>query len=327
MVVDRLWKDYLSTGRMKFVLQTNQSGFSIPLPNGELAGSGDQTIEYVGHPLSAEDYASLLGRADIGLLLYDSERYFSRCAGVLVEMLTVGVPVVVPAGCWLSEQIAPEIFAHLKLMWQQSKTAHGVALAWKGRHAPVEVEGVVEVGGPNNMISCTFDRQQNSDTLQVRFRQEDPLQPGAYVRVEVQQQDDAGCVVSSRHAIVGRCSQGGYSYTAFNLAMNTRQIDLRVCNAYGDDPISLIDIELQQAMTHAAPLGKVGMIATDPDSFAVMLAEVADNYAHYQQSAAEFSKTWSQQHDPAKIIEHLVARANAGSYIGLSGKGEGGVVS
>ena len=33
--------------------------------------------------------------------------------GVLVEMLCSGVPGIVPAGCWLAEEIAESIYQHL----------------------------------------------------------------------------------------------------------------------------------------------------------------------------------------------------------------------
>ncbi len=38
-------------------------------------------------------------------MLYDPTRYYARCSGVLLEMLCAGVPVLVPAGGWLADQI------------------------------------------------------------------------------------------------------------------------------------------------------------------------------------------------------------------------------
>jgi hypothetical protein len=45
-------------------------------------------------------------------LLYDADQYYARCSGVMVEMLKAGVPVIVPAACWMAEQIAEPIFRH-----------------------------------------------------------------------------------------------------------------------------------------------------------------------------------------------------------------------
>jgi len=59
----------------------------------------------VPHPLEPDDYVRLLRSAHIGLFLYDADRYYTRCSGILVELLTAGVPVIVPAGCWLGQQL------------------------------------------------------------------------------------------------------------------------------------------------------------------------------------------------------------------------------
>jgi glycosyltransferase involved in cell wall biosynthesis len=59
----------------------------------------------VPHPLQPNDYVQLLNSAHVGLFLYDPERYYTRCSGILLELLTAGVPVIVPSGCWLGEQL------------------------------------------------------------------------------------------------------------------------------------------------------------------------------------------------------------------------------
>jgi hypothetical protein len=55
--------------------------------------------------LSTEAYHRWLDTADVGLFLYEPDRYVARCSGVLLEMLTRGVPVIVPDGCWLADQV------------------------------------------------------------------------------------------------------------------------------------------------------------------------------------------------------------------------------
>lgn len=55
--------------------------------------------------VSSEAYHQWLDSADVGLFLYDAERYRVRCSGVLLEMLVRGKPVIVPSGCWMAEQV------------------------------------------------------------------------------------------------------------------------------------------------------------------------------------------------------------------------------
>lgn len=55
--------------------------------------------------LSTDDYHGWLDSSDVGLFLYAPDRYVARCSGVLLEMMVRGVPVIVPDGCWLADQV------------------------------------------------------------------------------------------------------------------------------------------------------------------------------------------------------------------------------
>jgi len=65
----------------------------------------DNKIEVITSHLSTEAYQKWLDQTGIGIFLYDPIRYQSRCSGVLLEMLCRGIPVIVPASCWLSSQV------------------------------------------------------------------------------------------------------------------------------------------------------------------------------------------------------------------------------
>lgn len=70
-----------------------------------VAGKKDGLLEVMTSNLSTQDYHAWLDTADLGLFLYDPDRYVARCSGVLLEMLARGVPVIVPDGCWLADQV------------------------------------------------------------------------------------------------------------------------------------------------------------------------------------------------------------------------------
>lgn len=94
-------------------------------------------LEVMTGYLSADTYHDWLDTADVGVFLYDSDRYQARCSGVLLEMLVRGIPVIVPDQCWLSEQIEaaggdgsvgyiyktvdefPQLLAQIKLEYDQ----------------------------------------------------------------------------------------------------------------------------------------------------------------------------------------------------------------
>jgi hypothetical protein len=62
-------------------------------------------LEIMTANLSTEVYHRWLDSADLGLFLYDADRYVARCSGVLLEMMARGVPVIVPDQCWLADQV------------------------------------------------------------------------------------------------------------------------------------------------------------------------------------------------------------------------------
>ncbi len=70
-----------------------------------LAGDTGGPFEVMTSNLSTEAYHAWLDTADLGLFLYDPNRYVARCSGVLLEMFARGVPVIVPDRCWLADQL------------------------------------------------------------------------------------------------------------------------------------------------------------------------------------------------------------------------------
>ncbi len=120
-IVDALKDDYFATGRTApLALQSNSldelpeplRGLTADLASPGEGGSAQSPVLLANWPLSPPDYLRFLGSSDLGLLMYDPLVYHVRCSGVLVEMLSAGVPLVAPAGCWLADQIAEPISAH-----------------------------------------------------------------------------------------------------------------------------------------------------------------------------------------------------------------------
>src|SRR4029077_6045186 len=77
-------------------------------------------------PLDPQAYRALLLGAEIGLLPYRRKPYRARSSGVLAELLASGVPVLVPAGTWLSRQLAPAMRQHFREIRQRS---HGFGIS------------------------------------------------------------------------------------------------------------------------------------------------------------------------------------------------------
>lgn len=65
-------------------------------------------LTLVERPLPPEEYQALIGTADLLLLPYDARAYGPRSSGILAEARAMGVPTVVPAGCWMGEAASPD---------------------------------------------------------------------------------------------------------------------------------------------------------------------------------------------------------------------------
>ena len=72
------------------------------IPNSLHPSCATGKVELITKHLSTVEYHQWIGGAGLGIFLYDPIRYRSRCSGVLLEMLTRGVPVIVPDHCWLA---------------------------------------------------------------------------------------------------------------------------------------------------------------------------------------------------------------------------------
>ncbi|MEO1619225.1 MAG: hypothetical protein AAFV88_25475, partial [Planctomycetota bacterium] len=100
---------FLRPGRLQWSMQLPQKRWQRYLPKSSLDLCDDRerlpAIERQFGNLSDEAYHRWIDSASIGLFLYDPRRYVARCSGVLLEMMVRGIPVIVPEGCWLSEQV------------------------------------------------------------------------------------------------------------------------------------------------------------------------------------------------------------------------------
>lgn len=110
---------------LRFLVQSNlpQGGASREVHEARLLlQTNPREIEMTLDPLGPAQYADLLHRTDLFLLPYDRVAYRNRSSGVLLEALSLGRPVVVPSGCWLSRQFAPERKAHLEKLLPRVRT-------------------------------------------------------------------------------------------------------------------------------------------------------------------------------------------------------------
>jgi len=105
-------------------------------------------IELVETALEPGAYNALLVSADLLLLPYDAAVYSARSSGILAEALALGIPAVVPAGCWMAEAAGPgravviapgvapgaALLEALRALPHLTLSCRDAAPAWRAKH-------------------------------------------------------------------------------------------------------------------------------------------------------------------------------------------------
>jgi len=312
IVVRKLWNDYLSKGRAQLVMQTRRRDLrrALDATVSDLgAHSATPPVVYAPFPLDLERYAELVRSSDVGLLLYDSTRYYSRCSGVLLEMLSAGVPVIVPGGCWLSEQIHDENQRHLRDI-----AAHGTPLkeistgsvTWR---SGAEANGTA-ISFTNVATSCEFDLAPDARSLLLSLQWLKPSTRGTYAHVELEQLDAQGKQVTTFAAIIGPGSEPSAVYSLFHLHESAHRARLEWRNAWDDGVITVNGVECRLYREHY-PAGSVGLTAANMDQSGELLGDVLLHMDHYRKRSSTFAARCAEYFNADQIVARLLAAESA----------------
>jgi hypothetical protein len=135
-VMDHLFADHATTGRLKLLAQSN-----FNLPGGEpgslrarlaLSALPPEVCELVEGPFESEEYLDVFARADVILIPYDQDNYAARSSGVFAEALAAGKPTVVTRGTWMATILEPYRQAYLDQLRKKLRRAQGSASGWTG---------------------------------------------------------------------------------------------------------------------------------------------------------------------------------------------------
>lgn len=325
-LVDRIWDSQLAAGKLVADIQSgNPRNFSrsqLLSPKRARTVKDRQFRDVVRihqHPLPQSEYVNLIGDSDIGLVYYDSHRYYARRAGILSEFLAAGKPVIVPAGCWLSQQVSEACARHIEQVIDDSAAQCTMAmtdLGWDQRNVP-HAGGIITFDSDRNPFECTLHRDKvpvdkcRIAVLQFGWRW--PSESGSFVNITLNCFDNRGQLIGSDNQIVTMRPQGdGESIAMFQLPAEFATAELVLRNAYLDSAISLADGRvtfLDPGDQGLPPRGAVGVVAADEESLASAVDEMVTHYPHYRKTAVEFARRWSANHDPQLTVETLIGRS------------------
>ncbi len=287
-LVDELWDPYLRTGRVQLVVQARPGKRHLVLPADTSPGIEPVVFAPVG--LSRDRYVELVRNTDVGLLLYDAERYYTRCSGVLLEMLCAGVSVLVPAANWLADQIAEPIQLHLDALLAAHGPERAVACGASVGAAPQKVQLDLTPPGRDLIVSCTWSA---------------PLAPGVFVAMEARQLDAAGATLATASHILGPRAGGLPVRALVRVADGARSLELSLRNAFGATRVALSGLTTV-SIPKGQPAGAVGLIAADLAEAPAMVREMIEGHEHYRRTAGEFSASCRARHSSSTVAASLL---------------------
>ena len=277
----------------------------------ELVPSDVNPIEYVPHPLPRNDYRQLLRSADVGLFCYDARSYFSRCAGILVEMLACGKPVIVPAGTWLADQIQGPIHQHAS-RFQQRNVAR---VQFDHSDFKFDHENVPGPGGVWSFdegahpFIAAVDCDACDQTALIQFDWHWPRLHGLYARVECLQRDAGDRPISMTAQAIGISRKESSPGLLFPLQPECCRVEFRMTNAFGTGALTIRNFSTMLYSTDSipggCPVGAVGVIAASRHELPQCVTEVVTNIDHYRKTAEQFSHKWLRRHHPQRTIDRM----------------------
>jgi hypothetical protein len=324
--ISPLWDEYVETGRLQLVVQAKRLA-KLPRelrPHARYdsdsappAGQRPGKVAIVRWPLSTEKYLHLIRNSAIGLLLYDADQYYARCSGVMVEMLKAGIPVIVPAGCWMAEMIAEAVFEHRDKISQTLPLVERMTAAnanWSAGRAQAmhlqRADARPVFGALGHTLSTQLAVPPGATHLCVRFRFAPSNPQGSYLEIAARSTSygrSTGMV--AMREIVGMRRSDGVVSTLVPLGASSDRIDLVWRNAFGNRFIEIEHLEFVfLAAGPCCPFGAVGLISAGVDQVPVLLRDMAENYDHYRRTAADFAPAWGEWHSPEKVVALLTTR-------------------
>ena len=291
LLLRALWDEWFGRARAQLVLQTHhprqRRGLEQLVRSLTPAGTAPPpALDFAGFPLPLAGYAELLCGADVGLMLYDSTRYYARCSGVLLEMLCAGVPVLVPAGGWLAEQIESVNQAYLDEV--AARCAVPVSLADDGWMPLTGSTGAL-------LLSC----QWRADA-----------EPGEYLRLEFSVADPTGASAPPALVILGAREGSLPVRCLLPLPPACQRLRVTAHNAWRQAAAPATHYEWS-VLPEAPPMGALGLTFAATSEIPRLLRDLLQHAAHYRSRAGAHAGACAGAHSGSQVLAGLGVQAVA----------------
>ncbi|HEX5445130.1 MAG TPA: hypothetical protein VFW87_14925 [Pirellulales bacterium] len=315
-IVGDLWRDYVKAGKLAFTIQAN---YNVPLgepsaivARGKLRQYKSDRLRLIESPLSSRDYWQVLRASGVNLLPYDRQNYFARSSGILAESLAAGVPVVVPAGTWMSRQIVDEIYRHRLSLGEQMQVVKTLSTddlrpRIQGRPSAAR-RGDDWIVGATAWTKCQFAVQPLARVLLVSFSVAENSAADLFeVCLEQLSHDRLRSVKAFYYLEPG--VERDRAALAIELGPGTVQIRLAFRNAADERELRLAGLRVEflepPPELENSPTGSVGLVYRSPEEIPGLLREMVEHHAHYRSTARKFSERWAARHNAPRLLRRL----------------------
>jgi hypothetical protein len=312
-LAESLEREYLATGKARLVVQCN---YNIPggepkvaIARAQLEAMPAPYICLHNQPLTSEEYRELLLASDITLLCYDPLNYYARSSGILVESLAVGIPVIVPGGCWLARQFLERYVEEVESLRNRTKVLGSTGLdskCWRELgQLDVPNERLLRVqhdnetfivlpvpyGATHVLLRGEFSLGAQSVIAEVREVgwKDEPVREARAYRLE-------GCGEARRAAV---CAPVLPDIAKLWVGLTTIDESEKAW-------LSALNVEFLQAPAgQPLAIGAVGMIYHSVAEIPQLLKDLIDHYPHFRRTATEFSARWRSYHNADRLVRDL----------------------
>jgi hypothetical protein len=274
-------RELLVTGQAQIVVQTMDP--KPPPPERRKWRSSREPVVDVPGPLSPEEYVTLIRHSDVGLLLYQPLMHYARCSGVLHEMLSAGVPVLVPAGCALADTIQGAIYAYRRRRLRSA------------RHCGRRVTAI------GRRLQSAVPPAARDVAVELEWRSPVP----SYVRVSAEFVDRAGRTLATADEVVG-AADGLTPSVLFPVPAPAARVRIHAIATRGRATnMRLAATFLTQSDARPRPRAAVGRTFSGPGDIRDALQEVVAHWCHYRRTALAFSRSWRRRQSADRLLAIL----------------------
>jgi hypothetical protein len=324
-IVSGIWEELLKPARAQIIVQRDNPQWEVPLPEeAAICAPPGVPVVYHPHPLATEEYNELIQQADVGLLLHDAHSYYSRLSAVYQEYVCAGIPVIVPAGCWLGDQIAEENFRHVE---QVLRERHGQVLGsahpeWKfgTRHDGTSLVGRFSFRGPQSPLAGEVAVPRGATELIVEWRWLARRENGQYIRLTLECRETGEQWQRAGQTVVGTRGPAGELAAMFHIPANCSKARLIFENAFAPGTIAIFEPKITwlaapEAGAAGLPTGYAGLSFSERSEIPRLLREMIDLYPQYRECARRKLPEWCERLRPEITLSELGAVAGKPTLI------------